>query len=229
MGLMSANHTQMEQDFVSDFKRDHILFDDLFDNSTLQNLTQGHGNAERPLEGSTWWGVFQAQSPITNVGFSKIVWSHDDADVAHDNSHVADMWGPLTEDYVRSYLTFSSQARDRFAKYQDRIDYLKLEAGLEGSCVNAKSEEGFYLFLERNPELGLTSLVLTDEGNLRAVWKAPDQFRFAVEFNADETLQFVVFRKRSGFSYVSRVTGTDTMKGVEQLIDVFELRQMLEK
>ena len=72
------------------------------------------------------------------------------------------------------------------------------------------------------------SMILVDNGNLRAVWDGNDGEHFGLQFVGSHALQYVIFRRRTGSSHISRVAGNDTLDGVKRQIRAFELEALLE-
>ena len=111
--------------------------------------------------------------------------------------------------------------------YQERIKVLRCEGEMDGITLNTRSEEDFYLFVKSAPYTGRASLVLIDNGNLRAVWRGNDGSHCGVQFRGDQSASYVIFKCRSSRSDVSRVSGTDTLDGIKEQIHVFGLETLL--
>ena len=111
--------------------------------------------------------------------------------------------------------------------YQDRIKVLRREGEVDGITLNTPSEEDFYLFVKSAPYTRRASLVLIDNGNLRAVWRGDDGNHVGVQFRGGQSASYVIFKHRSSTADVSRVSGKDTLDGVKQQIHTFGLETLL--
>ena len=111
--------------------------------------------------------------------------------------------------------------------YRNRIAELR-EYGLEdGVTVNPASEKDFWAFVKSLPAARPGSLVLMDNGNLRAVWKGEQGSHLGLQFLGRRMVEYVIFKRRPRASKVSRVAGADTFDGVKRQIDAFELSALL--
>ena len=111
--------------------------------------------------------------------------------------------------------------------YQDRIEALRCEGEVDGITLNASSEKDFYLFVKSAPYTRKASLVLIDNGNLRAVWRNDDGSHVGVQFRGEQSASYVIFKPRSSTPDVSRVSGTDTLEGVNGQIHALGLETLL--
>ena len=111
--------------------------------------------------------------------------------------------------------------------YQDRIKVLRYEGKVDGITLNDRSEEDFYLFVKSAPYTRRASLVLIDNGNLRAVWRDDDGNHVGVQFRGGQSASYVIFKHRPPTADVSRVSGKDTLDGVKQQIHTFGLDTLL--
>ena len=108
--------------------------------------------------------------------------------------------------------------------YEDRIDYLRRMGHEEGIELNKSSEDDFYLFIKATPNARKVSLVLTDSGNLRFVWKGDEGDHIGVQFHGGGIGSYVIFKRRPSAPEISRSYGKDTLDGVRKLISVFNLQ-----
>ena len=111
--------------------------------------------------------------------------------------------------------------------YQDRIKALRCDGEIDGITLNASSEEDFYLFVKSAPYTRSASLVLIDNGNLRAVWRNDDGSHVGVQFRGEQSASYVIFKPRSSTPDVSRVSGTDTLEGVNGQIHALGVDTLL--
>ena len=119
-----------------------------------------------------------------------------------------------------------ADARDLQA-YRSRIEELREYGEDEGVIVNEASEKDFWAFVKTLPASRKGSLVLMDNGNLRALWKGERESHLALQFLGGREIQYVIFKRRKRAKNVSRVAGTDTFDGIKRHIDAFELSEIL--
>ncbi len=122
-----------------------------------------------------------------------------------------------------------SPARERrdFDSYRSRIEYLRSEAVHDGCELNRDSETSFKEFVLSTFDLRKGSLVLMDNGNIRAIWKDAQGFRLGLQFLGGGVIQYVIFRRRKAGQQISRVAGRDSPEGVLRQIDAFDLGMLL--
>ena len=130
-------------------------------------------------------------------------------------------------DYVNQLITDDEyqwgDAQNPLRAYRSRIDEL-IEFGLqEGIVLNRVSERDFWSYVTAASHTRAAGIVLTDEGNLRAVWNEGTENRLAIEFLGDRQVEYVIFRRRNEEAPVSRVVGTDSIEGIEAQIRAFDL------
>ena len=80
------------------------------------------------------------------------------------------------------------------AAYQRRIAQLRSFAEEDGIELSARSEGDFFDFACTEPQTRAASLVLLDNGNLRAVWRAGQQ-EVGVQFHGGGSVQYLVSRE----------------------------------
>ncbi len=111
--------------------------------------------------------------------------------------------------------------------YRSRIKALCADAADEGYSLRSESERGFWEFIKGKPRLRRGSLVLMDNGNLRAVWKNDQGAHVGLQFLGEGMVQYVIFKRRNGAQPISRATGRDTLDGFRCQIDAFQLKSLL--
>ena len=116
---------------------------------------------------------------------------------------------------------------DSINAYRDRVRILSRLGIAEGIELYSASEEDFYSFVKSAPFSRRASLVLIDNGNLRAVWRNDDGSHVGIQFRGGQTASYVIFKRRSAASGISRVAGTDTLDGVKRQIRAFGLEALL--
>lgn len=113
-----------------------------------------------------------------------------------------------------------------YQAYSVRIDALKSAAALDGFSLNKASERDFWSFIKFSPFIKKGSLVLMDNGNLRATWKDGEGNHIGLQFLGNRLIQYVIFKRRAG-GHISRVAGCDMQKGVERQIQTFDLKLLM--
>lgn len=111
--------------------------------------------------------------------------------------------------------------------YHARIEALQADAIQDGYHLNAASARDFWCFVRSGPFIRKGNLVLLDNGNLRAVWKGEHGTHIGLQFLGDQTVQYVIFKRRAAASVVSRVAGRDSIEGVVRQIAAFDLRSLI--
>ncbi len=111
--------------------------------------------------------------------------------------------------------------------YRSRMKFLQDEAEHDGYGLNLASEVDFRQFVQSAPSVRRGNLVLMDNGNLRAIWKDDQGARLGLQFLGGSIVQYVIFKRRSQGQPISRVTGRDSLEGLERQIDAFELDSLL--
>lgn len=117
--------------------------------------------------------------------------------------------------------------REIHHSYLSRIEFLREEAVAEGIIFNKDSERDFRMFIESVPVVQRGWLFLMDNGDLRAVWDDDKDNLLGIQFLGNSLARYVVFRRRAEDGSISRVAGTDTLKGVSARIEAFQLGNLL--
>ena len=97
----------------------------------------------------------------------------------------------------------------------------------DGITLKTDSEAAFSNFIKSNAYTRRASLVLLDNGNLRAVWKDDDGSHIGIQFHGGQVASYVVFKRRDHGADISRVAGTDTLDGVRGQIRAFGLDKLM--
>lgn len=111
--------------------------------------------------------------------------------------------------------------------YLSRLKFLQDEAVHDGYVLNPASEVDFWQFVRSAPDIRRGNLVLMDNGNLRAIWKDEQGTRLGLQFLGEGMVQFVIFKRRKQGQPISRVSGRDSLEGLERQIVAFELNSLL--
>ena len=119
--------------------------------------------------------------------------------------------------------------RQTYRAYRGRIEELREYGEGEGLSINEWSEKDFWAFVKSLPASRKGSLVLMDNGNLRALWKGEKESHLGLQFLGGRMVQYVIFKRRKRARKVSRVAGSDTFDGVRRQIEGFELSSLLSR
>ncbi len=111
--------------------------------------------------------------------------------------------------------------------YDARVEALRSDAEIEGFAINPASESDFRSFFDSIPFAQKASVVLLDNGNLRAVWKTADGDHVGIQFLGDSQAEYVIFKRQSTSQNVSRVADIDTLDGLKKQIRSFDLASLL--
>ena len=117
--------------------------------------------------------------------------------------------------------------RTRQDPYLSRLKFLRDEAVHDGYVLNPASEIDFRDFARSAPGIRRGNLVLMDNGNLRAIWKDENGTRLGLQFLGGRMVQFVIFKRRKQGQPISRVSGRDSLRGLQRQIVAFELNSLL--
>ena len=133
--------------------------------------------------------------------------------------------GPRSE-LARELERKAQNARDVRQGYRLRISDLRIDAQGDELAINQASEEDLQTFLEAHPFLKRGLLALVDNGNLRAVWKDELGNHLGLQFLGKRRVQYVLFKRRAG-KQLARVSGRDTLSGIDAQIRAFELDKLI--
>jgi len=121
----------------------------------------------------------------------------------------------------------AKKAHDTQRAWQSRIETLRADAQQDGYRLNMASERDFWRFIRAEPFIRKGSLVLLDNGNLRAMWKGDDGSHIGLQFLGGGVVQYVIFKHRPAVRAISRVAGRDSLDGVKRQIAAFDLRPLM--
>ena len=113
------------------------------------------------------------------------------------------------------------------SSYRNRISILASDGELDGIILNTLSEGDFFSFIKLGSYTRRASLVLLDNGNLRAVWKGDDSSQIGIQFRGHQSASYVIFKRGASTSHVSRVCGEVTLDQVRSKILDFGLQRLL--
>ena len=143
----------------------------------------------------------------------------------------------LTEDMVRIIDQRASAQRENREKvaamlavhhaFAERIEVLKSDAALEGFAMSVASKRDFWTFIRSMPFIRKGSLILMDNGNLRAVWKDDQGNQIGLQYLGTGSVQFVIFKHPDRAGGVSRVAGCTSLADIKRQIRAFSLERLL--
>lgn len=135
--------------------------------------------------------------------------------------------GPMITQALAEVNTERSVVTSALNAYRSRIAYLRDEATHDGYEINKDSEGDFRQFVRSRPYMRRGDLVLTDNGNLRAIWKDEKGGRLGLQFLGCNMVQYVIFKRRQTDREISRVAGRDSLEGIVRQINAFQLHSLL--
>ena len=135
--------------------------------------------------------------------------------------------GPLSR-YFAGLQPLSDHARNKLRAYQLRIEELKGDADDEGIVFNDTSEGDFWEFMKSIPHARNAELVVTDSGNLRAVWRGEEDKHVGLQFLGGRWIEYVMWTRRMGALSISPKAGRDTFEGVKEQIQASRLTSFLQ-
>ncbi len=158
----------------------------------------------------------------------RLVGSHGITEAEQGTNTVSNPRSPFVTTQVPQ---MSPEAFSRFLEscvvYPERLRYLRQEAEEEGIEFNEASVIDFYRFVDLTDHNGIASLILTDEGNTRAVWRTGPDNHFALDFLGDGHVHYVIFKLKPGDTEITRVADAVTIEELRQLIDDFHLQSLV--
>lgn len=134
---------------------------------------------------------------------------------------------PLSR-YLVGLRRLSNRARHKFHTYRDRIEELKGDADDEGIVFSDTSEWDFWEFIMSIPCARNAELVVTDNGNLRAVWRGEEDKHVGLQFLGGRWIEYVMWTRRMGALKISPKAGRDTFEGVKEQIRASRLTSFLQ-
>lgn len=118
---------------------------------------------------------------------------------------------------------FVHASPDPIRQYRPRIAQLR-EYGIEdGFDLNKASENDFRRFVESTPVMRRASLILKENGNLRANWLDDGLGQAGIEFFGDGTAEFVFYYEPNDLWEA----GAGTLNEVKESVKSFGLAKLL--
>ena len=111
--------------------------------------------------------------------------------------------------------------------YESRIDFLHIAAEEDGLEINECSIDDLWRFFDEFKPLGQASIVLTVEGDVRAVWRTGPENHIGIHFKGDDAVHYVVFKRMAGAEIVTRTSGACTISEVAELISRYKMGRLV--
>lgn len=119
---------------------------------------------------------------------------------------------------MRPRTGWTNESNDLTSAYLNRIEWLRNDGACDQITLNESSVRDFFAFIDAASYSLGASLVLHDNGNIRALWKLSDEDRIGVQFRGDGNASFVIFKRPASRVATSRSYGVDTLDGVRARI-----------
>lgn len=120
-----------------------------------------------------------------------------------------------------------NQAHETEQAYRSRIAALKHDAMLDEIPFRAASERDFWEFMRSIPFTRRANVVVTYNGNLRAVWRGSGEKHIGLQFLGDRWVEYVIWTRRTGSTRIAPKAGQDTLEGVQEQIRTSGLSSFL--
>ncbi|MDE0176994.1 MAG: hypothetical protein OXP36_00220 [Gammaproteobacteria bacterium] len=91
----------------------------------------------------------------------------------------------------------------------------------------AASERDFWEFMRSIPFTRRANVVVTYNGNLRAVWRGSGEKHIGLQFLGDRWVEYVIWTRRTGSTRIAPKAGQDTLEGVQEQIRTSGLSSFL--
>ena len=190
--------------------------------------------SDRPLSENRYYGCVVPGNEPAGIGRP---WPQFDVVVRNTTIKTADAFSPrrfggpaatAPRSFAWPHLRRETpQRRQKREAYEARIAFLQEEARQDGYTLNPASRRDFERFALGADEIRSGGLVLLDNGNLRALWRDGQGARLGLQFLGGGTVQYVIFKRRTGARSVSRVAGRDSLEGLERQLAAFDMRSLL--
>ena len=105
---------------------------------------------------------------------------------------------------------------------------LKGDAEDEGIIFNDTSEQDFWEFMRSIPHTLKADIVVTDSGNLRAVWRGDGVKHVGLQFLGERWIEYVMWTRLTGSMNIWTKAGRDTFEDVKERIRASRLASFLQ-
>jgi transcriptional regulator with XRE-family HTH domain len=119
---------------------------------------------------------------------------------------------------------------DTLVAVETRLATLAERAAEERIRPSAESLADLWRFLASHPGTRAPALYLLENGNYRAMWWGDDGEQLGLQFRGNGEIQYVVFVRRDDApGGIARSSGRDSFRGVERLLDTFDLKRLIRR
>ena len=125
-------------------------------------------------------------------------------------------------------LRFAREFGDVIAKYEARLELLRDLGAQDDIELSELSKRDFFLFIDSALYMCVASLVLMDNGNIRALWKFGDDDLVGIHFRGNGMASYVIFKHISQGD-VSRDFGMTSLDGIRTEIRRFGFEEELKR
>lgn len=178
--------------------------------------------------------LFHGSNVNSSVYLSKFKELDRNSRFGYDAAHLVFAHSNHMDSFLSQYAhvhrghRFPKEFNRVVAKYKARMEYLRVLGAQDDIGLNELSKRDFFLFIDSAPYLYVASLVLTDNGNIQALWKLGDDDRIGIHFRGNGMASYVIF-KRMSESDVSREFGLTSLDGVRTEIQQFGFEEELKR
>ena len=220
---------------------DMIQFDPSYSQDPFNEIISASAFSHEREEGQVN-EIFASRSRFANLNMYQPVPSGFSSELDMHDSRFLGTWPPPIQELTTNLTAFPvdlqrviiceenakvKNTREVYHSYASRIKFLQEEAIIEGIAFNKDSKRDFWKFIKSIPSNKRGSLFLMDSGDLRVVWDDDEGNLVGLQFLGNSLARYVIFKRRAEDSPVSRVAGSDTLKGVNAQIQTFELETLL--
>jgi hypothetical protein len=174
--------------------------------------------------GGTNVGCALVESRVPVARFGTIVSEKSPAERQSTPDTVANTFVSYVRSFALTTTSFAGMAvsspnwllPEQLTAYQTRIEYLRADGEIDGVEIMPSSEGDFWEFVNMVPEWEKASLILVDDGNLRAVWRKPGKDRINVEFLGDGVVEVAIFEGGQIPEAYERRTIIEAIKNIQE-------------
>lgn len=115
-----------------------------------------------------------------------------------------------------------SSSGDRLDEYEARIEVLRSVGALDGIDLRQVSLSDFARFVRDEPSVPKASLVLTDDGNVRAIWRGAGGHQIGIQFLGGGTGSYVLLEPEASSRENPAPYGQLTLAELKELVLEFD-------
>ena len=145
----------------------------------------------------------------------------------HLQSLLGQSLDPHGEEDVRATQRGNASLEAVQRHYRQRLNVLVAEGKQESISLNPESTIDLFRFIKTIGFTKHASLVLMDNGDIRAVWQDESGGHLALRFLGRGQVQFVIIKHRTKRHEASRVTGTDGFEVIKKQVRLYGLATLV--